>query len=72
MARCESKGKRAFYFKTSLLKPVYDLVEFSFKLPLEGSVPVIFSSMVGNLSTLTKNGGSFLLVLPFSRRRAKI
>jgi hypothetical protein len=26
MARCESKGKRAFYFKTGLLKPVYDLV----------------------------------------------
>jgi hypothetical protein len=47
MARCESKGKRAFYFKTSLLKPVYDLVEFSFKLPLERSVPVIFSSMPG-------------------------
>jgi hypothetical protein len=45
MARCESKGKRAFYFKTSLLKPVYDLVEFSFKLPLERSVPVIFSSL---------------------------
>jgi hypothetical protein len=45
MARCESKGKWAFYFKTSLLKPVYDLVEFSFKLPLERSVPVIFSSL---------------------------
>ncbi|CAB3997370.1 deleted in malignant brain tumors 1 -like, partial [Paramuricea clavata] len=27
---------------------------------------------VGNLSTLTKNSGSFLLELPFSRRRAKI
>jgi hypothetical protein len=50
MARCESKGKRAFYFKTSLLKPVYDLVEFSFKLPLERSVPVIFSSMVSSPS----------------------
>jgi hypothetical protein len=46
MARCDSKGKRAFYLKTSLLKPVYDLVEFSFKLPLERSVPVIFSSLL--------------------------
>jgi hypothetical protein len=27
---------------------------------------------VGNLSTLTKNSGSFLLEFPFSRRRAKI
>ena len=63
MARCESKGKRAFYFKTSLLKPVYDLVEFSFKLPLERSVPVIFSSMVQHLFPLecvsTPFAGSF-------------
>jgi hypothetical protein len=27
---------------------------------------------VGNLSTLTKNSGSFLLEFPFSRRRGKI
>jgi hypothetical protein len=30
------------------------------------------AKQVGNLSTLTKNSGSFLLELPFSRRRAKI
>ena len=30
------------------------------------------SQQVSNLSTLTKNSGSFLLELPFSRRRAKI
>ena len=31
-----------------------------------------YNQQVGNLSTLTKNSGSFLLELPFSRRRAKI
>jgi hypothetical protein len=32
----------------------------------------IEGQQVGNLSTLTKNSSSFLLELPFSRRRAKI
>jgi hypothetical protein len=31
-----------------------------------------YKQQVSNLSTLTKNSGSFLLELPFSRRRAKI
>jgi hypothetical protein len=30
------------------------------------------NKQVGNLSTLTKNSGSFLLEFPFSRRGAKI
>ena len=29
MTRCESKGKWVFYFKTGLLKPVYDLVMYN-------------------------------------------
>jgi hypothetical protein len=50
------------------------LENFKFKpYPLFSKVLQLrHSQQVGNLSTLTKNSGSFLLELPFSRRRAKL